>query len=47
MYKFKADENALTRRMAEGHRIRKGHTLTGVWVYGAPGWRELQRTCCK
>ena len=46
-YVFKAEENALTRRMAEGHRLRKGHELRGVWVYSMPGFRTLQRTCCK
>ena len=44
MYEFKATEN---RHMARGHRARKGHDLTGVWVYLAPGYRKLQRTCCK
>ena len=47
MYQFKADENRLTQDLARGHRARKGHDLKGVWVYGAPGFRQLQRTCCK
>lgn len=46
-YVFKADESRLTRDMARGHLARKGHELKGVWVYTAPGFRTLQRACCK
>jgi hypothetical protein len=44
---FAAEENAMTRSMARGHLLRKGHELKGVWVYEMPGYRRLQRTCCK
>ena len=45
-YVFDPNESRMASRMAEGHQLRKGHRLTGVWVYGMPGYRELQRTCC-
>ena len=44
---FKATESKMTERMAQGHKMRKGHELKGVWIYTAPGFRELQRSCCK
>lgn len=46
-YQFDAGESRMAATMAAGHLRRKGHELKGVWVYGAPGFRELQRTCCK
>ena len=46
-YTFNAEESRLAATMAAGHLARKGHELRGVWVYGMPGYRTLQRTCCK
>jgi hypothetical protein len=46
-YQFDANESRLAATMAAGHMTRKGHQLRGVWVYEMPGFRKLQRTCCK
>lgn len=47
-YQFdRSSGSKLDARMADGHKIRKGHELRGVWVYSMPGYRTLQRTCCK
>jgi hypothetical protein len=46
-YQFDPNESRLAATMAAGHLRRKGHALKGVWVYTMPGFRELQRTCCK
>lgn len=46
-YEFRSNENRMTERMAIGHALRKGHELRGVWVYTMPGFRTLQRRCCK
>jgi len=39
-------DTRLARRMADGHKQRTGHTLTGVYVT-AYGVSRLVRTCCK
>lgn len=46
-YVFDASESRLSAQMAAGHLKRKGHELKGVWVYLMPGYRQLQRRCCK
>lgn len=45
-YVFNASQSRLCMKMATRHEVRKGHTLTGIWVYEMPGYRRLQRTCC-
>jgi hypothetical protein len=39
-------DNPFWRRMAAGHRIRLGHDLAGVHVYGGGGIWHLERSCC-
>lgn len=46
-YTFDATADRMSAQMAQGHLARKGHVLRGVWVYLMPGYRRLQRTCCK
>ena len=42
---FDKHESKFAYQLSEGHMNRKGHELTGVWVYDN-GIRHLERTCC-
>lgn len=39
-------DTSFYRRMADGHKTRMGHALTGYLVTGEEGISQLVRTCC-
>ena len=42
---FNANETAFKRRLADGHYMNTGHTLTGYYVESEPGIFKMTRTC--
>jgi hypothetical protein len=42
---FDANETSFKQRMATGHEMNQGHTLTGYYIETSPGIYALVRTC--